>query len=178
MERELRYDVVKRKDFAACFMEGIISPEEVNTLQDILAKLYKYRLDMGKKPLECVVVESDWPEYETVWRMIDERVQRELEAVVMEQRFGPDSVPSELPYFFVVDGKSLVCSNAHSPHRLVGYSGYKYKILYSTEPFDPSAVLTTSWANSPKKAEFITRDIVMSMDAKQIIEESKARRVK
>lgn len=24
-------------------------------------------------PVECVVVEDDWPEYETVWRMIETR---------------------------------------------------------------------------------------------------------
>jgi len=178
MERERRYAVTKCKDFRSCMDKGIITPEEEQVMEIVMQKLDNYRMEQGKKPLECVVVESDWPEYERVWRMIEERVQGEVEAVVMEQRFGPDSVPAELPYFFVVDGKSLVCSNAHSPHRLVGYSGYKYKILYSTEPFDPSAVLTTSWANSPKKAEFIPRDIVMAMDPKQIIEESKVRRVK
>lgn len=178
MERELRYDVVKRKDLGACFMEGIISAEEVNTLNAILAKIHKYRLDIGKKPLECVVVESDWPEYEQVCHMIEHRVHSEIEAAVLEQKFGPETIPTELPYFFVVDGKSLVCTDAYSSHRLVGYSGYKYKVLYSTEPFDPSAIYTTAWAASPKKAEMISREVVLSMDAKQIIEESKIRRVK
>lgn len=178
MQREHRYDVIKRKDFGDCLSRGIISHEEAITLQGIFEKLRKYRLDMGKKPLQCVVVESDWPEYERVWSMVEHRVEREIEAAVMETKFGPDSVPAGLPYFFVVDDKSLVCTDAHAVHRLLRYSGYKYKILYSTEPFDPSAIYTTSWAGSPKKAEMISREIVMNMDAKQIIEESKARRVK
>lgn len=28
----------------------------------------------GKKPLECVVVEKDWPEYEPTWKAIEARV--------------------------------------------------------------------------------------------------------
>ena len=28
----------------------------------------------GKEPLDCVVVESDWPEYEPTWRAIEARV--------------------------------------------------------------------------------------------------------
>lgn len=27
-----------------------------------------------KPPLECAVIESDWPEYQFVWRLIEERV--------------------------------------------------------------------------------------------------------
>lgn len=178
MERERRYTVIKEKDLAECFMQGVISPEEINALGAVLEKLHKYRLDRGKKRLECVVVESDWPEYEPVWNMLETRIQREIESAILEQRFGPDSIPTGLPYFYVVDGKSLVCSNAHSPTRLLRYSGYKYKILYSTEPFDPAAVFTTSWAGSPKKAEMITRDVIMTMEPEQIIAESNARQVK
>ncbi|QDH49049.1 hypothetical protein PHYNN_217 [Pantoea phage Phynn] len=178
MERELRYDVVKRKDLEACIAEGVISEEENATLQTILEKLYKHRADLGKEPLECVVVESDWPEYEQVWSMIENRVQCEIEAAIMEQTFGPNSIPPDLPYFYVVDGKSLVCSDAHTVHRLLKYSGYKYRILYSTEPFDLGAVHETSWCSSPERAEFITRDVVLNMSPLQVIEESNKRRVK
>ncbi|URC22311.1 hypothetical protein CHUUTOTORO_02260 [Serratia phage vB_SmaM-ChuuTotoro] len=33
----------------------------------------EHRLENGKTPLEAVVVESDWPEYDKVWKMIEER---------------------------------------------------------------------------------------------------------
>ena len=40
-----------------------------------LAREYaEHREQLGKKPLDCVVVESDWPEYEPTWRAIEARV--------------------------------------------------------------------------------------------------------
>lgn len=43
-----------------------------------LERLYEIqrvgRREAGKSALECVVVESDWPEYESTWRAIEARV--------------------------------------------------------------------------------------------------------
>ena len=43
-----------------------------------LERLYEIqrvgRKEAGKSALECVVVESDWPEYESTWRAIEARV--------------------------------------------------------------------------------------------------------
>jgi len=57
-EREERFIVIKRKH---------LSPAKEEALRT-------YLFDDGIDTVECVVVESDWPEYETVWRMIENRV--------------------------------------------------------------------------------------------------------
>jgi len=63
-QREERYIVIKRKRIYA---EG-----------DDAGTVWERKL-RAQIPLEwlvdCVVVESDWPEYETVWRMIQDRVE-------------------------------------------------------------------------------------------------------
>ena len=57
-EREERYIVIKRKhldEITECAIRTGLNGYRVNTV-------------------DCVVVESDWPEYETVWKMIEDRV--------------------------------------------------------------------------------------------------------
>jgi hypothetical protein len=56
-EREERFIVVKRKH---------LKPGDEIRLQDFLR-------DHEIDTVECVVVEADWPEYETVWQMIEAR---------------------------------------------------------------------------------------------------------
>ena len=59
-KREERYIVVK-----------------VKTLSDsALFDLRDYLYQEGIQTTDCVVVESDWPEYEIVWKMIEERVNK------------------------------------------------------------------------------------------------------
>jgi hypothetical protein len=67
-KREDRYFVFKRSD---------LLPHQAKGLDDLRATANKIRGIRGKPPLECVVVESDWPEYETVWDMIQGRVEGE-----------------------------------------------------------------------------------------------------
>lgn len=55
--REERYIVVKRKH---------LHPMAEASLRNDMR-------DLGIQTVECVVVESDWPEYETVWKMIEAR---------------------------------------------------------------------------------------------------------
>ncbi len=55
--REERFIVVKRKTITA--------EQEI--------ELHKFLQERGIGTVEGVVVESDWPEYETVWSMIEER---------------------------------------------------------------------------------------------------------
>ncbi|GBL59221.1 hypothetical protein PCLA_13f0067 [Pseudomonas citronellolis] len=62
-KRENRYIVIKRKDLAlvpVAYRRHLVEP-----LGSLMSHI-PHR--------ECVVVESDWPEYETVWRMIEARV--------------------------------------------------------------------------------------------------------
>lgn len=57
-QREERFIVIKRKHLPLAQedrLRDFLHAEDIDTV-------------------ECVVVESDWPEYETVWRMIEDRV--------------------------------------------------------------------------------------------------------
>lgn len=62
--RELRYWVIKRKH---------LSPAEDAKYQVSLPHFEA--MQRPEVTPECVVVESDWPEYETVWAMIQARVE-------------------------------------------------------------------------------------------------------
>lgn len=68
-KREDRYMVFKISDV----VEHCTKAEALH-----LARLYEIqrvgRKDAGKAELECVVVESDWPEYEPTWKAIEARV--------------------------------------------------------------------------------------------------------
>lgn len=69
MERENRYLVIKFKDAIEA-----LTVEQREELRRISLAIAAHRLDNGKQPLDAVVVESDWPEYEQVWEMIEARV--------------------------------------------------------------------------------------------------------
>ncbi|MCV6612876.1 MAG: hypothetical protein OIF55_19135 [Amphritea sp.] len=68
--REERYTVFKITDLQEA---DNISPGDKEHLIHIESCVNAHRHNRDAKPLECVVVESDWPEYETVWRMIESR---------------------------------------------------------------------------------------------------------
>lgn len=70
MEREYRYVVIKVRDARAALTE-----DEGRTLDRLADKVTAYRYDQGKGRLVCVVVESDWPEYEPTWQAIERRVE-------------------------------------------------------------------------------------------------------
>jgi len=67
-EREDRYTVLKISDVTEA-----LSPDECTALIELEEKVALYRQQEGKQPLMCVVVESDWPEYEPTWKAIEER---------------------------------------------------------------------------------------------------------
>lgn len=71
-QRENRYIVIKRKHLE------LLTDEAKETLEDIIHAIAIARqpdMDTGMKgEVDCVVVERDWPEYEKVWSMIEERV--------------------------------------------------------------------------------------------------------
>ena len=58
-QRENRYIVIKRKHLSS-YVERAI--------QDLL-------IEHGVDTVECVVVESDWPEYEPTWKAIQDRME-------------------------------------------------------------------------------------------------------
>ena len=63
--REERYIVFKVSDLG-----NSLKGDEIRRLAREYAE---HRRRLGKKPLECVVVEKDWPEYEPTWRTIEAR---------------------------------------------------------------------------------------------------------
>ena len=63
-EREERYLVFKLKD-----IKNVLNKTEYDILYLLADKMNRLR------PIkDCVVVEDDWPEYELVWDMIEERM--------------------------------------------------------------------------------------------------------
>jgi len=72
VKRENRYIVFKMKD---C-LQALTSQGRA-TLSLLAAKVHFWRKRAGKLPLKCVVVESDWPEYEPTWKAIEARVDGE-----------------------------------------------------------------------------------------------------
>lgn len=72
--REFRYIVLKDRDVYL----GLNKAERAE-FEALCMKVDQYRASVGRPPLICVVVESDWPEYETTWKAIEERVEQESE---------------------------------------------------------------------------------------------------
>jgi hypothetical protein len=68
MKRERRYVVLKIAD-----LQGL-TPLQMEQLDEICDAVAEFRVLRGKPRLECVCVESDWPEYEPVWGMIAARM--------------------------------------------------------------------------------------------------------
>jgi hypothetical protein len=70
-KRERRYVVVKISDINAAGC----TQQERDAFNALCDKVALYRNGAGKGPLECVVVESDWPEYEPTWEAIQRRME-------------------------------------------------------------------------------------------------------
>jgi hypothetical protein len=69
-KREQRYIVLKVKDTKD------LTAGAKERLKKLISEIEDIQLTIRPtRPLECVVVESDWPEYETVWAMIQARME-------------------------------------------------------------------------------------------------------
>lgn len=68
MQRERRYIVFKLTDAVYLTAAG------KQAMADLVDAMEQIRTDNGKKPLNCVVIEEDWPEYEKAWDMLKYRV--------------------------------------------------------------------------------------------------------
>lgn len=72
-KREDRYLVMKRSD-----IEKYLPDDKKKLLDFIAGNIRDGRALDGKEPLQCVVVEHDWPEYEMTWAWIEARVTHDL----------------------------------------------------------------------------------------------------
>ena len=68
-KREQRYFVVKVKD-----AKEYLDAHQLEKLAEIADTISEGREKDGIPAVECIVVESDWPEYESTWRAIEDRV--------------------------------------------------------------------------------------------------------
>lgn len=88
MKRENRYIVIKRTDLENVEFAGLLKVSELDGLKSLLETIGRIRLIEGKEPLVCAVVESDWPEYEPVWNMIEAKNIRQEHADWSDATFG------------------------------------------------------------------------------------------
>ena len=75
--RENRYIVFKLRDITNARTSGVLSLSQQGCIGALQRMVDQERVYRGKSPLECVVVEKDWPEYELVWALIEARVASE-----------------------------------------------------------------------------------------------------
>lgn len=68
---EDRYIVLKRSDIQAANFTQYFH-DNLKVCTDVL---HNSRLSHGKQPLKCLVIESDWPEYEPVLQMLKDRAE-------------------------------------------------------------------------------------------------------
>lgn len=69
-KREERYIVLKKTD-----LNKALTTDYWRHLEEICDTVNYFRGLKG--PVECVVVEKDWPEYEVVWKLIEDRMTNE-----------------------------------------------------------------------------------------------------
>lgn len=75
--------VFKLKDVRAA-----LTASECSQLEHLASIVENYRIDEGKAPFVCAVVEADWPEYEPTWKAIEERVEQERKDVDFSLSMG------------------------------------------------------------------------------------------
>lgn len=71
METELenRYIVIKRADVVDA--DNVFNTAALKATEEFSRKI---RENLGKPPMQCLVIEKDWPEYETVKAMLLARI--------------------------------------------------------------------------------------------------------
>ena len=106
-EREERYIVFKLSDLG-----NSLKGDEIRRLAREYAEQRRLR---GKPPLECAVVESDWPEYEPTWRAIEARVAGE--------RLAP-SAQDDVMREHVMDAVAKALGDAYDCTRVWSAWGY------------------------------------------------------
>lgn len=88
-EREDRYAVIKIKDAKAA-----LSEEQLCQLDGLLIEIDQWRNRHAKRPLKCVVVEDDWPQYEQVWALLGDTEAHAPRAKERPEWTGPcDGLP-------------------------------------------------------------------------------------
>ena len=163
MKRENRYIVLKHSDIEAVGL----TPNEVDALEEIMFKISEKRRSLGKDRLKCVVVESDWPEYEPTWKAIKERATRKEKERKFKTMFGDSEI---FDYYYIVknhNGEFIITSDAASPTQLT-IGECNYRLLYSGRvhnliKLDYKQVMTTSWSTNFDKVVQVSFDELIAL---------------
>ena len=108
--REYRYVVFKRSD-----MLSALPDERRKEIWDLAGFVDMHRVTEGKRSLECVVVESDWPEYESVWGMIEDRVNKTPNAI---ERLESQNAAMREALGKIADSNTLLASTTRITARI------------------------------------------------------------
>ena len=121
-KREQRYFVVKVKD-----AKEYLDAHQLEKLAEIADTISEGREKDGIPAVESVVVESDWPEYESTWRAIEDRVTGAQPAPIVPE--GWKLVPIEpTPEMMLVAQKA---DHDHGDHEeWLEYDGEDVKRVY------------------------------------------------
>lgn len=130
-KREIRYQVYKRKDIDK------MPDKPRKAARALLAELDALLAAFDVPYRKCVVVEEDWPEYEKVWQMIEERVTKHTHEIKLSlpPRVSPEE-PSVTytPPINLDKGGSLEVTKPAEPKRLLYLHCAKCHRVTFTEP--------------------------------------------
>lgn len=84
MELEWRYFVIKLSDAAK-----YLTPHQIIMMREMCEQIDELRKADGKSSMHGVFVEHDWPEYESTWQSIEERM-NEVHNAISEPTAAPE----------------------------------------------------------------------------------------
>lgn len=122
MIREDRYITIKRSDLDDAVAKGYLNKHNLLMLTCFLDKYETYRHNQ-KVPLETVVVEKDWPEYEVVWKLIQARVDNTMPIRLFD--FLPFDVVADL-CSVMNDAATLFPGSRETPDYLVNVAHFMF----------------------------------------------------
>lgn len=77
---EPRYFVMKMSD-----IHGALNSHDIRRLNEMMRKVIAFRAKRGQTPMECVVIEADWPEYPIIAPHLLNRIRAEREFQMRKQ---------------------------------------------------------------------------------------------
>ena len=84
-KKEDRYLVIKREELDHV-LNNIMPIESQSIFRCIVDVVEIYRASLGKKPLDCVIAKAGTPEYDEVWRAIEQRWKENQHQIERQRR--------------------------------------------------------------------------------------------
>lgn len=83
-KKEDMYLVIKREELEYV-LTRIVPRANAEVFNSVVDTLQLYRKSLGKEPLDCVIAKKGTPEYDEVWRIIEESWQDEQDQIEYER---------------------------------------------------------------------------------------------